>query len=263
MRTTTDAYSSNPGSVVTTLPCWVRVVRSGNTFSGYYAPDGVNWVSLGTQTISMAQSVYVGLGVSSDSSTVLATAVFDNVSVNFASAPGPVITNVSADTGSIGSQVIITGSGFGASAGASAVMLNNSPMTINSWSDTSIVVTVPPGATSGVLSVSVAPSMNNSNIVNFIVTSQLLPGGWLNRDIGLVGLNGGATFSNGAFTVTGAGQWAYSTVDSFHFVYQPWSGDGAMMARVVSTSGIVNNGSAGVMIRETMDPASVNAKTAD
>jgi hypothetical protein len=44
--------------------------------------DGVNWVQLGTsQTISMAQSVYVGLAVSSRSTSSLATATFDNVSV--------------------------------------------------------------------------------------------------------------------------------------------------------------------------------------
>jgi hypothetical protein len=42
----------------------------------------VNWVQLGTsQTISMAPNVYVGLAVNSGSSSALATATFDNVSV--------------------------------------------------------------------------------------------------------------------------------------------------------------------------------------
>ena len=263
MRATTSGSTSAPNSVIVTLPYWVKVVRSGNTFNGYYAPDGVNWVLLSTQTISMAQNVYVGLAVTSGNTVSLATAVFDNISISSASAPGPVITSVSADTGSIGSQVAITGSGFGASAGGSAVMLNNSPVTINSWSDTAIIITIPAGATSGVLSVSVAPSMNNSNVVNFAVTSQPLPGGWLNRDVGLVGMAGSATYSNGAFTVKGAGQQIYGTVDSFHFVYQPWSGDGAMIARVVSLQGNGPNGAVGVMFRETMDPASANVKTAD
>ena len=65
------------------LPYWVKVTRSGSAFSGYASLDGVNWVQVGnTQTITMATNVYIGLGVSSDSNTSLATATIDNVSVN-------------------------------------------------------------------------------------------------------------------------------------------------------------------------------------
>src|SRR5262249_18582707 len=35
-------------------PYWVRLVRSGNTFTGYVSPDGTTWTSLGQTTISMA-----------------------------------------------------------------------------------------------------------------------------------------------------------------------------------------------------------------
>jgi len=52
------------------------------------------------------------LTVNSGSNSALATATFDNVSVNSASAPAPVITSVSATTGSIGSPVVITGTGI-------------------------------------------------------------------------------------------------------------------------------------------------------
>jgi hypothetical protein len=45
----------------------------------------VNWTQLGTsQTITMAQNVYVGLAVNSGSTTALATATFDNVSISTA-----------------------------------------------------------------------------------------------------------------------------------------------------------------------------------
>ena len=64
------------------LPYWVKVVRSGSTLSGYGSSDGVNWVQLGpSQTIAMAQNVYIGLAVSSGNTTSLATATFDNVTV--------------------------------------------------------------------------------------------------------------------------------------------------------------------------------------
>jgi hypothetical protein len=152
------------------LPYWVKVTRSGNTFSSYASPDGVNWVQFGaSQTIAMGQNVYIGLGVTSGSTTSLATATFDNVSLNSSAAPAPAITSVSAATGTIGAQVVISGSGFGASQGSSVVRLNGGLVTINSWSATSITITIPSGATSGPLVVSVAPSMNCSNPVTFTV----------------------------------------------------------------------------------------------
>jgi hypothetical protein len=58
------------------------VSRSGNTFSSYTSADGVNWTQRGTsQTITMAQNVYVGLAVNSGTTSGLATATFDNVSL--------------------------------------------------------------------------------------------------------------------------------------------------------------------------------------
>ena len=82
----------------------------------------MNWVQIGTtQTITMAQNVYMGLAGSSESTTALATATFDNVSTSSAAAPAPVITGISGTTGAVGSQVLITGTGFGTTQNGSAV----------------------------------------------------------------------------------------------------------------------------------------------
>jgi hypothetical protein len=82
VRTTAGGSTSEPGGVSATLPYWVKVSRSGNTFSSFASTDGVNWVQVGTsQTITMGQSVYMGLAVNSGSAAALATATFDNVSV--------------------------------------------------------------------------------------------------------------------------------------------------------------------------------------
>jgi hypothetical protein len=264
LRATSGGNTTEPSSVSVTLPYWLQIRRSGSTFSSYVSSDGVNWVQVGSsQTISMAQNVYIGLAVNSGSTTALVTATFDNVSVNSAAAPGPAITSVSATTGSIGSQVMINGLNFGASQGSSVVLLNGTPVTINSWSTTSIGITIPVGATSGPLVVSVAPIMNDSNPVTFTVTSQPLPTNWLDQDVGSVGVSGTATYTSGVFTVNGAGAQIYSTVDAFHFVYQPLTGDGTVIARVVSVQGGLNYAAAGVMIRNTMDAGSANAKTAE
>src|SRR5438876_3666851 len=130
-RTTTGGSSSYQGCGSVTLPYWVKLTRSGSSFTDYGSADGVNWVQVCSQTITMATNVYIGLAVSSRSTSTLATATFDNVSVTSTTAPAPAITSVSATTGSVGSQVIITGTGFGSSQGSSLVTLNNAAVTIN------------------------------------------------------------------------------------------------------------------------------------
>jgi hypothetical protein len=263
-RTTTGAGTTPFTSMSVTLPYWIKVSRSGNTFASFTSPDGVNWTQRGTgQTINMAQTVYLGLAVNSGSTSALTTATFDNVSVSSASAPAPVITAVSATTGSIGSQVVISGTGFGSSQSSSVVLLNGTAVTINAWSATSITITIPAGATSGPLVVSVAPAMNDSNPVVFTVTSQPLPSSWLDQDVGSTGLAGNASYANGVFTVKGAGAQIYGSADAFHFVYQPLSGDGTIIARLVSVQGGSGYVSPGVMIRETLTAPSTNAATVD
>ena len=63
-------------------PPWVRLARRGNVFTAYYSDDGAVWSRLGPPvTIAMAATVLVGLPACSHDDTLLAEAVFDNVSV--------------------------------------------------------------------------------------------------------------------------------------------------------------------------------------
>ncbi|MFO8008405.1 MAG: sugar-binding protein, partial [Candidatus Brocadiia bacterium] len=81
-RTSTGSTSESttPGDGVT-APYWVRVTRSGDTFTGYKSSDGSSWTQVGSVTISMATDVYIGLPVTSHSDGVLCTAEMDNVTV--------------------------------------------------------------------------------------------------------------------------------------------------------------------------------------
>src|SRR6266566_7714986 len=97
-RTTTGGSTTSVSSrwTSTTLPYWLKVVRSGNTFSSYTSPNGVNWTQLGSSpTITMATNVEVGLAVASGSSSTLATATFDNVSVTATGSGSPAISGLS------------------------------------------------------------------------------------------------------------------------------------------------------------------------
>ncbi len=74
-------------------PVWLRLVRSGNTLTGYWAQDINNgqdhgpWQQLDAEMVPMNATVFVGLAVASDTFSNLATATFDHVSVTAAGSP--------------------------------------------------------------------------------------------------------------------------------------------------------------------------------
>jgi regulation of enolase protein 1 (concanavalin A-like superfamily) len=82
-RTTTGGTTSAQSLTGKTLPYWVKLTRSGNTFTAAASADGVTWLQVGTaRTINMTAAVYVGLVVSSGQNSALATATLDNVSIS-------------------------------------------------------------------------------------------------------------------------------------------------------------------------------------
>ena len=86
----------------------------------------------------------------------------------------PAITNVSPDIGKPGTQVTITGTNFGAAQGRSVVYIENTDVSASvlapvlSWSNTSVVISVPSTAVSGFVAV-VPASGPSSNWVPFTV----------------------------------------------------------------------------------------------
>jgi regulation of enolase protein 1 (concanavalin A-like superfamily) len=60
----------------------VKLERRGNTISAFYSTDGASWTLAGSDTFTMASSVYVGLAVSSHSTSQPASVAFDNVSTS-------------------------------------------------------------------------------------------------------------------------------------------------------------------------------------
>jgi pectin methylesterase-like acyl-CoA thioesterase/regulation of enolase protein 1 (concanavalin A-like superfamily) len=80
-RSTTGGSTSFNKTNGLSAPYWVRMVRSGNTFTGYRSADGIIWTQQGTTTITMASTVYIGLAVTSHNNSSLCTATFDNVTV--------------------------------------------------------------------------------------------------------------------------------------------------------------------------------------
>ena len=82
-------------------PIWVRVTRSGSSFSGYYSTDGSTWVQLGSSvTISSMPSIaYIGLAATSYSTSQLTVANFDNVTTPTWNPPPVAPLNLAATAG--------------------------------------------------------------------------------------------------------------------------------------------------------------------
>jgi hypothetical protein len=74
MRISTDSGTE-------TAPSWLKLERRRDTLTGYKSDDGVNWEVVGSSTMSLGNTVEVGLVVSSQDNSVLCTSTLDNVSV--------------------------------------------------------------------------------------------------------------------------------------------------------------------------------------
>ncbi|MBA3886479.1 MAG: metallophosphoesterase [Acidobacteria bacterium] len=175
-RTSTGGPSAHTPGSSATAPSFVKLVRSGNTFTASVSTNGTAWTVVGSETISMAGTIAVGLAVTSHDTRALATATFDNVAVT---------TGGDAPVG--------------------------------------------------------------------------LPSPWTNGDIGRVGAAGAARAAGGTITVEGAGADVWGTADAFHYVYQPLTGNGEIVARVGSVQNVDQWTKAGVMMRETLSAGSRHA----
>ena len=82
-RPTAGAASANTDTTGLAAPHWVKVTRTGNTFTAQESADGVTWVDITPTTpvtITMATDVYIGLALTSHNVNQMTSAQFSNVS---------------------------------------------------------------------------------------------------------------------------------------------------------------------------------------
>jgi len=61
-------------------PVWLRVTRTNNVFSAWHSTNGTTWIASSPKTFNMSSNSFIGLGVTSRSTSRLNTSTFDNVS---------------------------------------------------------------------------------------------------------------------------------------------------------------------------------------
>lgn len=106
-RTTANGTTANDAAATTFAPQWLKLVRSGNTFTAYLSANGTTWTQVGTpQTVTMSSTVYVGLAaLRSGSGTPTAGVRFEGVAVTIPPNRPPVAV---ADTASTKQGVAVT-----------------------------------------------------------------------------------------------------------------------------------------------------------
>jgi uncharacterized repeat protein (TIGR03806 family) len=77
-----DKISRNTDGPSCQIPYWVKLVRSGDTFTGYLSADGNDWKRVDSVTIPMNKTIYVGLALSAHNNSALNSSLFDNVIVS-------------------------------------------------------------------------------------------------------------------------------------------------------------------------------------
>ena len=80
------------GSGTFTLPFWLKVLKSGTTYSGYTSADGISWKKIGSQDLHFGNSIpaFYGMAVTSVNNTELAVGKIDNFSFDLGSSPLPI-----------------------------------------------------------------------------------------------------------------------------------------------------------------------------
>ena len=220
----------------------------------------------------MPVTVYVGLANSSHSNTLLATATFENVSIQDYSLndnqaptiPGGVSAVAGSDT-----QIRIAWTASTDNVGVaryqiyrdgSSTPVGTVPGNLTSYVDrnltanTAYAYTV--SAVDGAGNPSVQPSLPAS--ATTLVAPVALS--FQDIDIGNPPIAGSYLPNGGSgISVSGSGSDIWYTADHFHYAYQSLTGDGEIIARITSQTNTDGWAKAGPMIRQSLSPSSPHA----
>jgi hypothetical protein len=163
----------------------------GNVWLGSTYGSVVSWSD--TQVVATVAS-----GAKSGTAQILQGGVWSDV-INF-TVVTPAVSSVTPTSGTAGTQVTFTGTGFGATQGSGNVWLGSTYGTVVSWNDTQVVATVVSGAKSGtaqILQGGVWSDAINFTVVTPAVSSVTPISGTAGTQVTFTGTGFGATQGSG------------------------------------------------------------------
>lgn len=221
------------GLSVTSGPVGTPVTITGANFGSMQGASVVKFNSTMATATSWNDTTIltsVPSGATSGSVTVTVGGQTSNGVAFTVTVPAPSIASLSVTSGAVGTPVTITGANFGSMQGGSVVKFNSTTATATSWNDTTIMTSVPSGATTG--SVKVTVGGQTSNGVNFAVTAS-------NVTVTLTPVRGGATVTQ-PFALTAAVQNDPASAGV------NWSSSGGSLTNQTPTSATFSAAAAGV-----------------
>lgn len=132
----------------------------------------------------------------------------------------PAITSLTPAAGSTGQSVVIGGANFGTAQGSSTVRFNGTAAAVSTWSATSIATTVPAGASSGPVVVTVNGQASNGVVFTVVappaITSLNPASGIVGQTVTIAGANFGATQASSTVRFNGvaasASAWSNTSI---------------------------------------------------
>src|SRR6266849_574513 len=229
-----NGFSGNVNLTVSGLPTGVTAIFGTNpaTTSSLLTLSATGTATTGTVNVTVTGSS----GSLTNTTTVSLTV---NPKRNFTLSASP--SSLSITQGASGASTITVApqNGFNGNVSLSASGLPSGVTASfnpgSTASTSTLTLTASSTATTGTVTVTITGTSGSlTNTTTISLTIRLvptLPSVWTDGDIGSTGVAGNASYASDVFTVKGAGAQIYGTADAFHFVYQPLSGDGTVVAR--------------------------------
>lgn len=265
-RTQTGKASQSVSSTLQNhLPLWFRLVRKSSSITGYTSTNGLTWVQISKQTISMSSNVVAGVIVSSGDTNQLAGANIDQLSIKTShpadlqapSTPSNFKATIIADT-----SVTLSWSPSSDDVGVSGYRIYRNGKYIATTGSTTFTDTgLPPNTAQSyqVKAVDESYKLSGSSVTLKLKTKALsVSAPWNHRDFGSIGLAGSVFQTGEQFTVQASGSDLGAVPDNFHFVYQPAAGNFEWIAKVSNIQNGIATSKAGIMVRELLNDRAAN-----
>lgn len=159
------AFTVTPSPVITSVTPNSAAVNSlitiaGSNFGSNQSNGAVTFNGTPAIITNWSETSISAVPTSGTTSGNVVVSIFGAPSngVNFTVVPPPAITSITPSSATAGTAVTVNGTNFGASQGIGGVALNGTPVTVSSWSDTSIGFTVPSSAPPGIRTLVVTAS---------------------------------------------------------------------------------------------------------
>lgn len=130
----------------------------------------------------------------------------------------------------------------------SATPVNAAPIVATTYADTGLA----PSTAYSYQVRAIDGAGNVSTLSNGANATTLAPASWSSQDIGAVAATGSFADNGASLSVTGSGADIWNKADEFQYAYRTLTGDGEIIARVVSLTNTNAYAKAGVMLRETL-----------